>query len=94
MFSLLFLLSLVSEVNDPAVSQLWRSQAQTPQSSLQSSLIAQASGDIVTVPQTVRSLPGGLDRVPVFNSNSPDISGSEFVEMFVVANTGSAHTHK
>lgn len=26
-----------------------------------------------TVPQTVRALPGGLDRVPVFNSNSPEL---------------------
>ncbi|MEL6605647.1 MAG: DUF3370 domain-containing protein [Cyanobacteria bacterium J06614_10] len=88
MFSLLFLLSLVSEVNDPAVSQLWRSRAQTPQSSLQSSLIAQASGDIVTVPQTVRSLPGGLDRVPVFNSNSPEIIESDGILLSTFPGSG------
>lgn len=31
----------------------------------------------IVVPQTVRSLPGQLDRVPVFNSNSPELVQSE-----------------
>ncbi|MEL7353015.1 MAG: DUF3370 domain-containing protein [Cyanobacteria bacterium P01_A01_bin.116] len=35
--------------------------------------VAQAQGDVITLPQEVRSLPGGLDNVPVFNSNSPEI---------------------
>jgi hypothetical protein len=40
-------------------------------------LNCKASADVtnqrVTVPQTVLPLPGGLDSVPVFNSNSPEI---------------------
>ncbi len=35
--------------------------------------LAQASGNLITVPQEVRSLPGSLNNVPVFNSNSPEI---------------------
>ncbi|MGB5915638.1 MAG: DUF3370 domain-containing protein, partial [Phormidesmis sp.] len=34
--------------------------------------ISQSSG-IITIPQEVRALPGGLDSVPVFNSNSPEL---------------------
>ena len=34
--------------------------------------LAQADG-IITLPQEVRSLPGSLNNVPVFNSNSPEI---------------------
>ena len=36
------------------------------------SLVAQAPAEIVR-PQEVRPLPGGLDTVPVFNSNSPEL---------------------
>ncbi len=39
--------------------------------------IAQNQSNIITVPQTVRPLPGGLDTVPVFNSNSPEIIESD-----------------
>ncbi|MBE9061437.1 DUF3370 domain-containing protein [cf. Phormidesmis sp. LEGE 11477] len=39
--------------------------------------IAQAENEIITVPQEVRSLPGQLDTVPVFNSNSPEIIESD-----------------
>lgn len=35
-------------------------------------ITAQADG-VITIEQEVRSLPGGLDDVPVFNSNSPEI---------------------
>lgn len=31
----------------------------------------------IVIPQTVRPLPGQLDQVPVFNSNSPEIIGTE-----------------
>ncbi|MGB3298965.1 MAG: DUF3370 domain-containing protein [Phormidesmis sp.] len=43
---------------------------------LDGSLVAQAD-NVVIVPQAVRSLPGGLDSVPVFNSNSPEIIESD-----------------
>ena len=39
--------------------------------------IAQNQSDIITVLQAVRPLPGGLDTVPVFNSNSPEIIESD-----------------
>ncbi|MEO1622228.1 MAG: DUF3370 domain-containing protein [Cyanobacteria bacterium J06632_3] len=42
----------------------------------ETTLLAQ-SGEIITIPQSVRSLPGSLDRVPVFNSNSPEIIESD-----------------
>ncbi|MEM6451237.1 MAG: DUF3370 domain-containing protein [Cyanobacteria bacterium P01_D01_bin.105] len=39
--------------------------------------IAQAENGIITIEQEVRPLPGGLDDVPVFNSNSPEIIESD-----------------
>lgn len=36
-------------------------------------IIAQAESGVISIPQEVRSLPGGLDNVSVFNSNSPEI---------------------
>ena len=39
--------------------------------------IAQNAGGVVTIPQSVRSLPGSLDDVPVFNSNSPEVIESD-----------------
>ena len=39
-------------------------------------ILAQADG-IITIEQDVRPLPGGLDNVPVFNSNSPEIIESD-----------------
>lgn len=40
-------------------------------------ILAQSQGEIITIEQEVRSLPGGLDSVPVFNSNSPEIIESD-----------------
>jgi hypothetical protein len=42
-----------------------------------SQTLAQAEGSIISIPQEVRPLPGGLDRVPVFNSNSPEVIASD-----------------
>lgn len=42
-----------------------------PRVDTSATLLAQA--DVITVPQDVRPLPGELDSVPVFNSNSPEI---------------------
>ncbi|MGD1896564.1 MAG: DUF3370 domain-containing protein [Phormidesmis sp.] len=61
MLSLFSLLSLVNTLHHPIV----------PTSVSAAPLVAQS--DVVTIPQEVRSLPGGLDDVPVFNSNSPEI---------------------
>lgn len=74
MFSLLSLLSLATilsatpstEATLPRLEQVERA----PQ-------IAQNAGNITTIPQPVRSLPGGLDNVPVFNSNSPETIESD-----------------
>ena len=35
--------------------------------------LAQLDSNVITIPQEVRSLPGGLNSIPVFNSNSPEI---------------------
>lgn len=70
MFSLLSFLSLAnvltSEFSPPAIEPAERA-----------SLVAQSQGSTITVPQEVRPLPGGLDNVPVFNSNSPEIIESD-----------------
>ena len=46
--------------------------SQTESSQLNSEQILAQAG-IITLPQEVRSLPGGLNNVPVFNSNSPEV---------------------
>ena len=50
---------------------------QIVQTQIAQTQIAQNQSNIITVPQTVRPLPGGLDTVPVFNSNSPEIIESD-----------------
>jgi len=40
-------------------------------------LFAQVPSPVITEPRDVRPLPGALDRVPVFNSNSPELVLSE-----------------
>ncbi len=52
-------------------------QTQIAQTQIAQTQIAQNQSNIITVPQTVRPLPGGLDTVPVFNSNSPEIIESD-----------------
>lgn len=39
--------------------------------------IAENTGQVIPLIQDVRPLPGGLDKVPVFNSNSPEIIATE-----------------
>ncbi|EDX84975.1 hypothetical protein S7335_2674 [Synechococcus sp. PCC 7335] len=51
-------------------------QSQVAQGQVTQSQIARESS-VITVPQEVRPLPGGLDTVPVFNSNSPEIIESD-----------------
>lgn len=72
MFSFFSLLSLagttIAAPADAAVRQSLSLTGMPPQEQ-----VAQAQGDVITLPQEVRSLPGGLDNVPVFNSNSPEI---------------------
>ncbi|MEL7141797.1 MAG: DUF3370 domain-containing protein [Cyanobacteria bacterium J06573_11] len=51
--------------------------ASTTDLSAEAPLVAQAGGEVITIPQEVRTLPGGLDNVPVFNSNSPEIISSD-----------------
>ncbi len=53
-----------------------------------SQLVAQAAGNVITIPQEVRSLPGGLDNVPVFNSNSPEIIQSDGILLSTFPNRG------
>ncbi len=60
-FSLLSLVNVITSPISPTVSSVENT----------STLIAQS--DVITIPQEVRALPGGLDNVPVFNSNSPEL---------------------
>ncbi|MGD1867220.1 MAG: DUF3370 domain-containing protein [Phormidesmis sp.] len=68
MFSFLSLLSLANPLAENAAPVL-------PLPTEPATLVAQA--DVITIPQDVRSLPGGLDSVPVFNSNSPEIISTD-----------------
>ena len=52
---------------------------------------ADAAGERVTVPQIVLPLPGQLDSVPVFNSNSPEIVLAPGVLLSTFPGEGRAH---
>ena len=54
-----------------------------------STVIAQRSQSVV-LPQDVRPLPGGLDQVPVFNSNSPELIRSEGILLSTFPGRGKA----
>jgi Protein of unknown function (DUF3370) len=62
---------------------------------LSSVLIAQATPapkpDIIIQPQEVRPLPGQLDSVLVFNSNSPEVVQTEGILLSTFSKTGKAH---
>ena len=77
MFSLFSLLAFTSAPIDTAaaLSAIAQVENQTENAAGMATLplIAQADGNVITVPQEVRSLPGSLNNVPVFNSNSPEI---------------------
>ncbi|XPM56898.2 MAG: DUF3370 domain-containing protein [Leptolyngbya sp. IPPAS B-1204] len=45
----------------------------------------------IVIPQTVRPLPGQLDAVPVFNSNSPEIIGAEGILLSTFPSQGKRH---
>lgn len=45
----------------------------------------------IVVPQSVRSLPGQLDQVPVFNSNSPELIGTEGILLSTFPPDGKQH---
>ena len=42
----------------------------------------------VVQPQQVRSLPGSLDKIPVFNSNSPEVVQTEGILLSTFPSTG------
>lgn len=46
----------------------------------------------IVIPQTVRPLPGQLDQVPVFNSNSPEIIGTEGILLSTFPPEGKQHS--
>ncbi len=74
MFSLLSLLSLANVLTATIPTKAALPRLEQAESA---PYIAQSAGDIITIPQSVRPLPGGLDNVPVFNSNSPEIIQSD-----------------
>ncbi len=90
MFSLLSFLSLANiltgtlpataiaaPIDAAPAEQIETAESPSIQSDDAGIVIAQAAGNLVTIPQEVRSLPGSLDNVPVFNSNSPEIIESD-----------------
>ncbi|MGB3293580.1 MAG: DUF3370 domain-containing protein [Phormidesmis sp.] len=72
--SLLSLLSLATILSATPAAEAAVPRLEQVESTSQ---IAQTTGNVVTIPQPVRSLPGGLDDVPVFNSNSPETIQSD-----------------
>ncbi len=53
--------------------------------------VARAENGVITIPQQVRSLPGQLDNVPVFNSNSPEIIESDGILLSTFPKRGKAY---
>lgn len=83
MLSLLSLLALTGVLTDsPDLVPENTSLVPVPDTTL----IAQS--DIITIPQDVRSLPGGLDSVPVFNSNSPEIISGDGILLSTFSSRG------
>lgn len=81
MFSFLSLLALTNALEG---------QPQELSTPSEAPLISQASGEIITIEQEVRELPGGLDNVPVFNSNSPEIISSDGILLSTFPGRGKA----
>ncbi|MGC1309557.1 MAG: DUF3370 domain-containing protein [Phormidesmis sp.] len=75
MFSLLSFLSVANGLTSPLSANVLPSPS--PNAPLVAQLETKADDSIITIPQEVRPLPGGLDNVPVFNSNSPEIIESD-----------------
>ena len=98
MFSLLSFLSLTNILTGAVAAEVTPNpteQIETVEqlSATQSSdlVVAQVAGSVVTIPQEVRSLPGGLDSVPVFNSNSPEIIESDGILLSTFPKRGKSH---
>lgn len=54
------------------------------------SIVADSTGQVIPHIQEVRPLPGGLDEVPVFNSNSPEIIATEGILLSTFPSRGKA----
>ena len=90
MFPLLSTISLASALTGaPSVDSAIAVSAARPIA--EDMLVAQAESGVITIPQQVRSLPGGLDDVPVFNSNSPEIIQSDGILLSTFPKRGKAH---
>lgn len=95
MFSLLSLLAVTSSLTGYSLDDFSgradaaiQATSQPQQSAVVSTQeIAQADG-IITIEQEVRPLPGGLDSVPVFNSNSPEIIESDGILLSTFPSSG------
>ncbi len=97
MFSLLSLFSLANILTGTLSADVVRATpAANPTSNAlsitqpapASQMMAQAEGSIISIPQEVRPLPGGLDKVPVFNSNSPEIIASDGILLSTFPSSG------
>ncbi|MBT9313119.1 DUF3370 domain-containing protein [Leptothoe kymatousa] len=93
MSPLSFLLSLYAAIPaalslQPAVNQ--GSVTPSITSFTPNSEIAQTQGDVIPHIQEVRPLPGALDTVPVFNSNSPEIINDEGILLSTFPSRGKA----
>ncbi|MEO1181427.1 MAG: DUF3370 domain-containing protein, partial [Cyanobacteria bacterium J06636_28] len=83
-------LSLITSTNNPPEQP----SAQIELSASESSsvrTVAQTSGQVIPKIQEVRPLPGGLDDVPVFNSNSPEIIATEGILLSTFPSRGKAN---
>lgn len=90
MFSLLSFFALASTLTGnptPALSPLSGQLGLTDSAAL----MAQVESGVITIPQEVRPLPGGLDDVPVFNSNSPEIIEGDGILLSTFPRRGKRH---
>ncbi|MEM9805543.1 MAG: DUF3370 domain-containing protein [Cyanobacteria bacterium P01_D01_bin.56] len=94
MSPLSFLLSLYAAIFpfNQTVEQSGADASVTPPASatVWDGAIAQQKSEIIPYIQEVRPLPGGLDEVPVFNSNSPEIINTEGILLSTFPKRGKA----
>lgn len=80
-----------SHRSDIPVLEAWQSHRFVSSPLPDIDLTAQATGEVIPYIQEIRSLPGGLDDVPVFNSNSPEIIDSEGILLSTFPSRGKAN---
>lgn len=82
---------VVALIGVSGCSFLWKKSPSSPEIALaQETPTPKPTPQIIVQPQQVRALPGSLDRVPMFNSNSPEWLKTEGILLSTFPPTGKA----